>query len=118
MKGIHNFILLIIVLISTAYSYVHVAYGLKETEIPPSTEALWLLAFALLTAMWIMKEPMQKDKSPVSGLGAIAFIAWPIVLPYHLIKTRGMEGFMQFLGFVWLYFAPFLSGLVAYAYYS
>ena len=118
MKGIHNYILITIMLLSTAYSYVHVAYSLAESDVPARTEALWLLVFALLVAMWIVKEPHQTDKSPVSGLGMIAFIAWPIVLPYHLVKTRGVEGLVQFLGFLALQFLPFFCGLFAYVYFT
>jgi len=43
---------------------------------------------------------------------------FPLALPYYLVRTRGIEGIVYFIGFAALYFAPFLFGLVAYVYWT
>ena len=93
----------------------------SSQRVPPNLFQLlgWLgvgIAFAHLIA---------RDRS-LFGLRAwptdfalLIFVAWPVVVPYHLFSTRGRAGWRQFLVFVVLYIGqsilfygpPFLTWL-------
>ncbi|WNO09149.1 hypothetical protein [Teredinibacter sp. KSP-S5-2] len=118
MKRIDNFALATIGLISLLFSILQVKFGLQEMDVSPQTDALWMFIFALLVAVWATKEPKQKEFSAPFEFGAFLYFVWPIVLPYYLVKTRGLEGVVLFFGFVALYYIPFISGLLAYVFYT
>lgn len=118
MKEIHSLILGAIIVTSVTFTLIHIKYGLSELDVPERSEYLWVLIFTLLVAMWAVKEPKQTEHKGLSPFGAFMFFAWPLVLPYHLVKTRGIEGLVLFLGFVGLYYLPFIAGLIAYVYYT
>jgi len=42
-------------------------------------------------------------------LGMFLFIAWVVLLPYHLFKTRGLKAFIPILAFI----LTILCGIVA-----
>jgi hypothetical protein len=37
----------------------------------------------------------------------LIFLIWPLLLPIHLVKSRGIEGLVLFVGFVGVYVAPY-----------
>lgn len=90
---------------------------LSDVQVGESLSSLWVLAFALLVALWAREDAGEKQIHRTLDFPAYFFLAWPLVLPYYLTRTRGVEGLVLFCGFVVLHFAPFLSGLVAYAYF-
>lgn len=118
MKRIDNLILYTLLILSLGFSCVQIIFGLKEQYVSPSTDYLWMLVFALLVAGWTLKEPKHKDFDAPFEFGAFVYFVWPLVLPYYLWKTRGSEGGVLFFGFVGLYYLPFLSGLMAYVFYT
>lgn len=118
MKSIDNLVLYTLIAIVLAFSYVQVLFGLAEQDVSATTDLLWIFVFAALVAIWTTKEPKFKIFSPPFEFGAFVYFLWPVVLPYYLCKTRGSEGLVLFVGFVALYYIPFLSGLLAYVYYT
>lgn len=47
-----------------------------------------------------IKEPQHREFDAPFEFGAFMYFAWPIVLPYYLVKTQGVEGLVLFMGFV------------------
>lgn len=118
MKRIDNLVLYTLTVIVLMFSYVQVVFGLQEQDVSETTDLLWMFIFAALVAIWTIKEPKFKTFNPPFEFGAFVYFLWPVVLPYYLCKTRGSEGLVLFLGFVALYYTPFLSGLLAYVFYT
>lgn len=118
MKRIDNLVLYTIFSVSLIFAYAHVVLGLKEQDVSTTTDFLWMFVFALLVAVWTTKEPRFKEFCPPFEFGAFMYFLWPIILPYYLYKTRGSEGLILFVGFAALYYIPFMSGLLAYAFYT
>ena len=79
---------------------------------------LWTVIFALVIALWTSNDAKSRGLYKPYEYYYFVFLFWPFVLPYHLVKTRGTEGLMMFLGILGLCFLPFLSGLVAWAYFT
>jgi hypothetical protein len=98
------------------YSAAQVALNMQGEVVSDGTDTLWAFIFAILVAVWAKKEPKQREFNAPFEFGAFLYFAWPIILPYYLIKTRGCEGWITFMGFLGLYLLPFLSGLLAYVY--
>ena len=64
-----------------------VAYSATNIE-PPGT--LFLLYLGLLTAVWywLKKDSQRYGIRWVWDMGLFLWIAWPLILPYYLLKTR------------------------------
>jgi hypothetical protein len=45
-------------------------------------------------------------------LGFFLYLAWPVVMPYYLVKTRGAKGLLIMLGFVAAYVGAAIIGIV------
>jgi hypothetical protein len=81
-----------------------------------STHMLWYFGFSVLVAVWL-KNDIAERGSPATREypNFIIFLIWPILLPYHLLKTRGVEGLLLFVGFVATYIAPYFVQLATWA---
>lgn len=116
MKSLDKNIIFTLLLLSFLLTIAEVYLNLQEQVVSDRTTVLWALAFAFLVAVWATKDPKQVDFQPPFDFGFIMYMFWPLMLPYYLVKTRGLEGLVLFMGFVAIYLIPFFSGLVAYAY--
>ncbi len=78
---------------------------------------LWSAVFSLLMAFWTHLDARARDMYEPFEYAYLIFIFWPVILPYHLIKTRGYEGFLMYGGVVGLYLFPLFSALVVWIYF-
>ena len=78
---------------------------------------LWSMVFSLLTAFWTTLDARARDVYEPFEYAYLVFLLWPVVLPYHLIKTRGYEGFLIYIGITGLYLFPLFSALVVWIYF-
>lgn len=44
---------------------------------------------------WLRADPQSSPVSRVYCTGLFVSLAWPIIIPYHLIKTRGATGLVH-----------------------
>lgn len=98
---------LTLLLIGTVFSIQQCYMGYIEIESPDSLYVLWMFVFAVLVAMWCEQDKTRKGWP--YEFGFFVFLFWPLVLPYYLIKTRGIDGFIMYLGFGALYMLPGLA---------
>jgi hypothetical protein len=58
--------------------------------------ALVLLYVGLLTAVgyWLSKDSKRHGVSWVWDMGFFLYIAWPLIMPYYLLKTRRAKAFL------------------------
>ena len=82
----------------------------------PSIEAgtLMALVLTLMFAWWAFDDAKKQKYHRPYEFGAFILFAWPIVLPFYLVETRGWKGIWVFFVFVLLYFLPWLIGWGAY----
>ena len=79
-----------------------------------STEMLWFVVFSILAGVWLKNDISSDGSETARQIPHYAlFLFWPLVLPYHLVRSRGAEGFVLFVGFVATYLAPWLTQLVS-----
>ncbi len=82
----------------------------------PSIEARFVmtLALTLVIAWWAFDDAKKRKYHRPYEFGAFLFFAWPIVLPFYLVATRGWKGIFNFSVFVLLFCLPWLMGWGAY----
>jgi len=118
MHRIKTYIILTLIILAVLNSFVEIVANLKEEVVSEQSSFLWSMIFLILIAMWAQRDAIDSKKQYPFEYGYLIYILWPILLPYHLISTRGADGAIQFLGLVMLYLLPFLSGLIAYVYFT
>ena len=119
MKKLNNqsFILLSIFLLSLTYAFVASYVVYKGGEVSEGTDLLWSFIFALVIALWTNNDAKAQGLYRPYEYSYFIFLFWPVVLPYHLVKTRKIEGLMVFLGVLLLFVLPFFTSLFVWAYF-
>ena len=90
-----------------------VLYGVaasRRIELSESTEMLWLFVFSVLVAVWLKNDILERGSATSRQYPHfVLFLVWPLLLPYQLIASRGIEGVVLFLGFLAIYMAPYAA---------
>jgi hypothetical protein len=66
---------------------------------------IWLIGW------WLRTDSRKRTVPSVYDMGFFLYVAWPIVMPYYLLKTRGAKGMLFILAFVGAYFGAAIIGL-------
>jgi hypothetical protein len=90
---------------------IYVASGLEP---PALFTAVVFLGFLWITGWWLRTDSRKREFRWVYDMGLFLYVAWPIVLPYYLLKTRGARGLLVILGFVAAYIAAAVLGMMLY----
>ena len=100
------------------YSFVVItqfAYGLylgQQIEAPGAYTLLHWAAQLWIIGWWLRTDSRKRDVIWVYDLGFFLCIAWPLVMPYYLLKTRGAKGLLVILGFIGAYFGAAIIGII------
>jgi hypothetical protein len=100
------------------YSFVVItqfAYGVylgAQLELPPVVTLLYWIGSLWAVGWWLRTDSRKRGVAVVYDLGLFLYIAWPIVMPYYLVKTRGAKGLLLILGFIAAYVGAAILGIV------
>lgn len=89
-------------------------YLASEREPPPSFSLLYALGFLWIIGWWLLKDSRERNVGWVYDMGLFLYIAWPFIMLYYLLKTRGMSGLMVILSFAGVYVGALLAGMMLY----
>ena len=94
---------------SAVCSLVAVLYTIMALE-PPGVVTL-IVPFAPLIAVliWLQEDARRTKAIAVHDWGFFLWIAWPFLLPWYALRTRGRQGWRLMLGLAALVLAPFLA---------
>jgi len=100
------------------YSFVvmtQFAYGAylgAQREFPEGISLFY--GFGLLWAIgwWLRTDSRRRGVLSVYDLGFFLYLAWPLIMPYYLVKTRGAKGLLVMLGFAATYIGAALLGII------
>jgi len=84
-------------------------YQLRGLETHWLFDALSRIAIVWLIWLWLREDSRRLGITWMLDLGMFLFIAWVVLLPYHLFKTRGLKAFIPILAFI----LTILCGIVA-----
>ena len=74
---------------------------------------LWRTEFDLVLVWWVYVDRRRRGFSVPFEFEAFVFFAWPIVVPYYLVRTRGLRGLVLVAGVYTLAILPLVVGIVA-----
>lgn len=83
-------------------------YGIEGSGL---SELLWRWGTPLLLVWWVQADSRETEYRPCYEYSAFMFFGWPLLLPYYLLRTRGIRGFFLMGFFFMLFFAPWVVTL-------
>jgi hypothetical protein len=85
-------------------------YLAGEFDPPPAFTLLYPPGFLWVVGWWMLGDSRRRGVEWVFDMGLFLYIAWPFVMPYYLLKTRGAKGLFVILGFVGVYAGALIAG--------
>ncbi len=81
-------------------------YQAWQLEPPIAYTYLLHLANATILLWWLKEDTKHQRETLPLDYGYFLYLAWPVLIPYHLFATRGLRGFIG----IFAYIASFLAG--------
>lgn len=88
------------------------AYFGAQLEFPEAGTLLFGIGILWAVGWWLLSDSRRRGGLSVYDPGFFLYLAWPVVMPYYLIKTRGAKGLLIVLGFIAVYVGATLVGFV------
>ena len=115
-QKVQPWILVGLMLMSVLYSAAAGYAALTGNTLSYRTALLWAVIFAVLIALWAKNDARLRSEQKPFEYSYFVFLFWPVVLPYHLIKSRGLEGLVLFLGICLMYWLPDIVAITTWTY--
>src|SRR5437588_11637824 len=88
------------------------AYLGAQLQFPEAVTFLFAVGLLWAVGWWLRTDSRRRGVLSVYDLGFFLYLAWPVVMLYYLIKTRGAKGLLIMLGFAAAYVGAALAGMV------
>ena len=85
-------------------------YG-QQVEPPVGLTLLYFLCFLWIVGGWLRRDSRKRGIPWIYDMGLFLYIAWPFILPWYLLKSRGAKGLLVILGFVGAYLGALIFGI-------
>jgi hypothetical protein len=98
-------LILLVLLIVLVFVY-HIGlsiYFVVGLEPLPTFEFLYTAGFLCGAVWWLRADTLRSPVVSIYCHGLLVGIGWIIVIPYHLLKTRGVRGLIPLLALVGAY---------------
>jgi hypothetical protein len=89
--------LVLLVALTFVYHTGHTIYELLGWEPLPTFEVLSKAALLCGVVWWLRAEAKRSAVQPVYCQGLLVSLGWLGIVPYHLLKTRGIKGLIPLL---------------------
>lgn len=96
--------------------FVNGIYLASEVEPPGAFTLLYLVGFFWIIGWWLVTDSRKRGFKWPFDLGLFLYIAWPLLMPYYLLKTRGAKGLLVILGFISVYVGALVAGVMFYVF--
>ena len=109
--------LIMLVLLGTLVFVYHIGLGIYHTkglEPLPTFEFLYTATFLCGVVWWLKAETGTSAVRSIYCPGVLVGLGWLIVIPYHLLKTRGLRGLIPFLALLGLMVVSQIFGAILY----
>jgi hypothetical protein len=90
------------------------AYFASADQPPPAFIFINSLGFLWIIGWWLLRDSHKRGVAWVYDMGMFLYIAWPLIMSYYLLKSRGARGLLVILGFVGAYVSALVIGTVLY----
>ena len=95
--------LIMLSLLGVAIFVYHLGNGILEPrglDPLPSVEFLYWAICLCGVVWWLRAEAQSSPATRLYCAGLFAIVAWPIVIAYHLLKTRGVRGLIPLFALI------------------
>jgi len=92
--------------------FVTTLYALREVGGPWLYEFLYPIALSWIMWWWLQNDCKRTGINWPLDFGLLLYVAWMIVVPYHLFKTRGFRGLAGIAAFIGILIAGTVCGAV------
>ena len=96
------------------YNFAAALFLASGSELSPPVEFLYRAAFLCALIWWLRSDAHRSSVKPLYCQGVMMSIGWFVIIPYHLLKTRGAKGFLPLLLLVGSFVAAQLAAAVVY----
>ena len=99
----------------------HVSEGLyfaRGLEPSPALDLLYRAGLVWSTCWWLAADSRRHKVTPVYCLGLLVTVAWVIIIPHHLLKTRGLKGVVTILCLLGVFAAAQIVAVMVYLIFS
>jgi len=79
------------------YNFAAALFFASGFELSPAVEYLYAAAFPCAAIWWLRSDAYHSSVKPLYCHGMMMGAAWFVIIPYHLLKTRGAKGFLPLL---------------------
>ena len=99
------------ILIFAFLAVVGLERGALRSDVPGSSALLQYVLLLCLIGYWLDVDSREKRTLRVWDMGFFLYVAWPLILPYYLVKTRGVKRTLfTLLVLTVVYVGAFLAG--------
>jgi hypothetical protein len=106
--------LILLTILIFIYNFVSVFYALSGLEPLPTVELLYIAAFPCGVAWWLRSDTHKSDATRMYCQGLMAYTGAIVIIPYHLLKTRGVKGLLPLLVLAGSYFGSQILAAILY----
>ena len=92
----------------------HGIYSASPIEPPPAFTLTDYVGLLWILGWWLLTDSRKHGVAWVYDIGFFLSIAWPFIMPYYLVKTRGAKGLLLILAFVGANIAAMAVGMTLY----
>jgi len=79
------------------YNFAAGLFTISGVELSPATDLLYAAAFPCAAIWWLRSDSRRSSVTPLYCQGVMMSVGWFVIIPYHLLKTRGAKGFLPLL---------------------
>jgi hypothetical protein len=101
-----------LILLTGIWTVGRAVLALHAHRMPGESAALESVFQQLLLAMWVYLDRQGRQIKLPFEFDAFVFFAWPVALPYYLVKSRGARGLLFILLCFFLLVFPSLTSLL------
>ena len=97
--------------------FMQIAYGIyvaAELESPPAFTVVDYVGNLWIIGWWLLTNSRKRGIAWVYDIGFFLSIAWPFIMLYYLLKTRGAKGLLVILAFAGTYIVASIVGVILY----
>jgi hypothetical protein len=106
--------LVLLMILVFIYNFAAGVYYAQGVELLPTVEFLYTAAFLCGVVWWLNAEAGTSAVKRVYCGGLLVAVGWLIIIPYHLLKTRGVNGLIPLMALVGSFGVAHISALVVY----
>lgn len=107
--------LILLAILIFIYNFAKAFCVMSGIELSPAVEFLYAAAFPCAAIWWLRSDVRKSAITHVYCQGLLMGAGWFVIIPYHLLKTRGLKGLLPLLLLVGSFFAaPILAAVVYY----